>query len=431
MADMTPAVDVVRTGRNYPIDLTPLLPSDEREGEPAGGPVMMTPHDMLADIWQLARLPAAALDRIAFSDAEPALPSSFRVGAVAQATIGAAGLAAAELWRRRGGTAQQVGVDMRHAAHEFLSEHLFTIDGGPPPGIFDKIWGLYQCGDGRWVRLHTNFEHHRDGVLQLLDCDYSREAVAASLRAWKAQAFEDACAEVGAVVSMMRSPEEWQEHPQCQALDQLPLITIEKIGEAPPRPLPPSDRPLGGLRVLDLTRIIAGPVSGRTLAAHGADVLRVTAPHLPSNRALVIDAGRGKLSTHIDLRAEPGRETLRNLLREADVFTQGYRPGAIAQWGFAPEDAAEIRPGIVYVSLSAFGHQGPWSAKRGFDSIVQTASGINYAEGQAAGVEGPKPLPCQALDHGSGYLMAFGAMAALMRRADVGGSWHVRVAAPT
>ena len=389
---------------------------------------MMTPHDMLAEIWKLAELPEVALNRVAFSGAEPALPSSFRVGAVAQATIGAAGLAAAEVWRRRGGAAQHVAVDMRHAAHEFLSEHLFTIDGGPPPGIFDKIWGLYQCGDGRWVRLHTNFAHHRAGVLQLLECEYSREAVAASLQDWKAQDFEEAVVEVGAVVSMMRSPEEWQAHPQCLALDKLPLVTIEKIGEAPPQPLPPSDRPLGGVHVLDLTRIIAGPVSGRTLAAHGADVLRVTAPHLPSNPALVIDAGRGKLSTHIDLRAEAGRETLRDLLREADVFTQGYRPGAIAQLGFAPEHAAEIRPGIVYVSLSAFGHEGPWTGRRGFDSIVQTASGINFAEGQAAGVKGPKPLPCQALDHGSGYLMAFGAMAALMRRAELGGSWHVRVA---
>ena len=388
----------------------------------------MTPHDILAEIWALAGLPAEPLRQVRLSGAEPALPSSFRVGAAAQATIAAAALAAAELWRRRGGAAQEVAVAMRHAAVEFCSEHVFTVDGGPPPGIFDKIWGLYPCGDGGWVRLHTNFEHHRQGVLELLRCAYSREAVAAALLGWKAADFEAAAAEVGAVVSMMRRPEEWQAHPQAQALDRLPLISFEKIGEAPPRPLPPAERPLGGVRVLDLTRIIAGPVAGRTLAAHGADVLRVTGPHLPFNPALVIDAGRGKLSAHIDLRDEAGRETLKGLLASADVFTQGYRPGAIARWGFAPEQAAAIRPGIVYVSLSAFGHQGPWAHKRGFDSIVQTASGINFAEGQAAGVDGPKPLPCQALDHGSGYLMAFGAIAGLLRRAEVGGSWHVRVA---
>jgi crotonobetainyl-CoA:carnitine CoA-transferase CaiB-like acyl-CoA transferase len=388
----------------------------------------MTAMAVLADIWKLAGLPEAALGQVRLSGAEPVLPSSFRVGSAAQATIAAAGLAAAELWRRRGGEAQAVAVEMRHAAFEFLSEHLFTVDGGPPPAIFDKIWGLYECGDGRWVRLHTNFEHHRDGVLKLLRCDYSREAVAAALKGWKGQEFEDRAAEAGAVVSMMRAPEEWRAHPHCRALDRLPLVAFERIGDSPPRPLPPADRPLGGVRVLDLTRIIAGPVSGRTLAAHGAEVMRVTGPHLPFNKALVIDAGRGKLSAHVDLREDKGRASLRELLGSADVFTQGYRPGAIAGWGFAPEAAAELRPGIVYVSLTAFGHAGPWAEKRGFDSIVQTASGINWAEGEAAGVKGPKPLPCQALDHASGYLMAFGAMAGLMRRMEEGGSWHVRVA---
>ena len=192
--------------------------------------------------------------------------------------------------------------------------------------------------------------------------------------------------------------------------------------------MPPGGRPLDGVRVLDLTRVIAGPVCGRTLAAHGADVMRVTAPHLPFMEPLVIDAGRGKLSTHIDLRADDGRQALRRLLGEADLFVQGYRPGAMFRWGFSPAAAAEIRPGIVYVSLSAYGHAGPWSDRRGFDSLVQTACGINHAEAAAAGIDRPKPLPCQALDHASGYLMAFAAMVALTRRMTEGGSWHVRVA---
>jgi crotonobetainyl-CoA:carnitine CoA-transferase CaiB-like acyl-CoA transferase len=179
--------------------------------------------------------------------------------------------------------------------------------------------------------------------------------------------------------------------------------------------------------VLDLTRIIAGPVCGRTLAAHGADVMRVTAPHLPSVAALVTDTGRGKLSTYIDLRAEDGRESLRKLIAGADIFVQGYRPGGIDRWGFSPEQVAAIRPGIIYVSLSAYGHVGPWSPRRGFDSLIQTASGINHAEAEACGREGPKALPCQALDHASGYFMAAAAMAALARRAEQGGSWHIRI----
>jgi crotonobetainyl-CoA:carnitine CoA-transferase CaiB-like acyl-CoA transferase len=178
--------------------------------------------------------------------------------------------------------------------------------------------------------------------------------------------------------------------------------------------------------VLDLTRIIAGPVCGRTLAAHGADVLLVGASHLPSLRPLVIDTGRGKLSTFLALREAGGRETLAALIRRADVFVQGYRPGAIAALGFGPDEVARIRPGIVYLSLSAYGHAGPWAARRGFDSLVQTASGFNAAEAEAFGASEPRPLPAQALDHATGHLMAFAAMAALARRAEQGGSWHVR-----
>jgi crotonobetainyl-CoA:carnitine CoA-transferase CaiB-like acyl-CoA transferase len=187
-----------------------------------------------------------------------------------------------------------------------------------------------------------------------------------------------------------------------------------------------ADRPLAGIRVLDLTRIIAGPVCGRTLAAHGADILLVTAPHLPAVEPLVIDTGRGKLSTYIDLRDARGRDTLAALLRKADIFVQGYRPGALSAFEFGPQDAARLRPGIVYVSLCAYGHEGPWAGRRGFDSLVQTASGLNMAEAEAFGVGDPKPLPAQALDHGAGYLMAFAAMSALARRAKQGGSWHVR-----
>jgi crotonobetainyl-CoA:carnitine CoA-transferase CaiB-like acyl-CoA transferase len=187
------------------------------------------------------------------------------------------------------------------------------------------------------------------------------------------------------------------------------------------------DRPLSGLRVLDLSRVIAGPVAGRTLAAHGADVLLVSGPELPAIPWLTIDTGRGKLTTLVELRSEAGRAQLRELLKGADIFSQGYRPRALAALGFAPEDAANINPGIVYVTLSAYGHAGPWAERRGFDSLVQTTTGFNHAEGQAAGIDGPKELPAQMLDHATGYLMAFGAMMAKARQAREGGSWHVRV----
>jgi crotonobetainyl-CoA:carnitine CoA-transferase CaiB-like acyl-CoA transferase len=207
----------------------------------------------------------------------------------------------------------------------------------------------------------------------------------------------------------------------------LPLLTIDRIGDARAEPLPAGDRPLAGIKVLDLTRVIAGPVCGRTLAAHGADVLLITAKHLPAMEPLVIDNGRGKLSASLDLRDAGGREVLAALLKDADIFVQGYRPGAIAQYGFSPQDAARIRPGIVCMSLCAYGHEGPWAGRRGFDSLVQNANGLNAAESESAGTDQPKPLPAQTLDHGTGFLMAFAAMSALKRRATQGGGWHARL----
>ena len=198
----------------------------------------------------------------------------------------------------------------------------------------------------------------------------------------------------------------------------LPLFSIERIGDAPAKPLPAGERPLAGIKVLDLTRVIAGPVCGRTLAAHGADVLLVTAPHLPSMRA-ARHRHRPRQTVDVDrsARAKRPRDARRRCIRDADIFVQGYRPGAIAEYGFGAEDAARIRPGIVYVSLCAYGHDGPWAGRRGFDSLVQTANGLNVAEAEAAGEEQAASVTRQELDHATGYLLAFGAMTALERRA--------------
>ena len=390
----------------------------------------MTPRESLAGLWTAAGLPAPALEAASLTGADPVLPSSFAVGQAAQASIAASALAAAEIGHLRGLPRQGVAVDMRHAAIEFHSEHWMLVDGKPPPDHWDRIAGTYRCGDGGYVRLHTNFPHHRDGVLKLLGCAYDKAAVAAALAQWSSFDFEDAAAAAGLCVTAMRDFATWDVQPQARAVQSEPLVAITRIGDAPPEPLPalpPDGRPLAGLRVLDLTRVIAGPVCGRTLAAHGADVLHVTSPNLPNFPLLVIDTGRGKLCTQLDLADPAGSATLRGLLGQADIFVQGYRPGALAALGLAPTDTARLRPGIVHVSLCAHGHTGPWAGRRGFDSLVQTATGFNAAEAEAAGISGPKPLPVQALDHASGYLLAFGALAALHRRATEGGSWHVQV----
>ena len=385
-----------------------------------------SPREVLRDLLDGVGLPQALADAVSLTGSDPALPSSFAVGTAAQATIAALAAASADLWTRRG-RPQDVAVDMRHAALEFLSERLYRLDGQPSARLWDAIAGAYRCGDGRWVRIHTNFPHHRDGILALLGCDYTREAVQSALDGWQAETFEAAVAERGLVATMMRSEEEWLATPQGAALAGQPLVALERIGDAPPRALPPAPRPLGGLRVLDLTRIIAGPVCGRALAAHGAEVMRIASPRLPFIAPLVIDTGRGKLSAYADLAEPEGRAALQGLLKGADVFVQGYRPGGLAARGFSPQAVAQARPGIVYASLSAYGFAGPWAERRGFDSLVQTASGINRSEAVAAGIDAPKELPCQALDHASGYLLALGIVAALKRRAEQGGSWHVRV----
>ncbi|HYQ07019.1 MAG TPA: CoA transferase [Xanthobacteraceae bacterium] len=387
----------------------------------------LDPADVLVELWRDAELDDEALYDAFLTGAEPVLPSSFPVGTAAQATIGATALAAAELWRLRTERRQRVRVEMRNAAIEFRSERYLRVDGKDPDDHHDAIAGLYRCGDGRWARLHTNLPHHRDGLLKLLGCDHDKRAVQRALEHWPAESLETAAAEAGLVVTACRSFAEWDGHLQGRAIANLPLFSIDKIGDAPRLKLTPAERPLSGIKVLDLTRIIAGPVCGRALAGHGAEVLLVTAAHLPSMLPLVIDTGRGKLSAAIDLRQSSGRETLAQLVRQADVFVQGYRPGAVAAHGFSAEEVARLRPGIIYASLSAYGHEGPWAYRRGFDSLVQTASGLNLAEAEAFGSPEPRALPAQALDHATGYLLAFAIMAALQRRAEQGGSWHVRV----
>ena len=404
----------------------------------------------LAALWRSVDLPAEALAMAALPGRGQVLPSSFDIACAAQASIGAAGLAAAWLWQQRSGQGQHVLVDRCHAALEF-SGH-FTID-GQLPVLWDKLSGLYACGAALgqpgWVRLHANFAHHRDAALRVLGLPEGhhteRDAVSEALQRWVAPDYEQAVAIAGGVAAAARSFADWDAHAQAQAMADQPLVAITPIagGDAPPRPWPKvrasndsdrhidhgnqtSGRPLSGLRVLDLTRILAGPVAGRCLAAHGADVLLVNGPHLP-NIVAIADTSRGKLSALVDLRHQAGRAQLHGLAHDAHVFLQGYRPGALAAQGFGAEALAQQHPGIVVASLSAYGERGPWAGRRGFDSLVQTCTGFNLAEAQAAGAIKPQAQPVQVLDYAAGHLLAFGIQAALWRQATQGGSWQVHV----
>jgi CoA-transferase family III len=396
----------------------------------------------LSSLWRAAGLPAESLENVVLTGADPVVPSSFAVGAAAQSSLAAAALAAVQIGQHRGGPEQTVRVDMREAALECFCR--FTMN-GTAPELWDKLAGVYACGSGDeaggeagpWVRVHTNFAHHRDGLLKLLGlpqgAETTREQAARALMSWDAFALEEAAARNGVLVAAYRTAEEWQVHPQRAALTERELVDLEKIGDAPPLVWPAlakASRPLSSLRVLELTRILAGPVAGRTLAAYGADVMLVNSPHLPNIDA-IIDTSRGKLSALADLRKTDDRAAFDDVLAQAHVFMQGYRPGSLDALGYNAASVAQRRPGIVVVSLSAYGEAGPWANRRGFDSLVQTACGLNHQEAVAAHHHNrgnkPQALPMQILDMASGFLMAFGAQAALLRQQREGGSWHVRV----
>jgi crotonobetainyl-CoA:carnitine CoA-transferase CaiB-like acyl-CoA transferase len=360
---------------------------------------------------------------------DPILPTPFKITETGVAALAAVGLAASDLWELRTGRRQKITIDTRRATASLRSGHYLTMEKDPVSHARHPVMGVYPAKNGRWSYIHGNFPNHRAAALKVLGVDEDPEAVRKAVSQWDAQELEEAIIAAKGAGGMVRSMKEWAEHPQGKAVATLPLMEIIRIGAAPPEPLPPGDRPLSGIRVLDLTRVIAGPTCARTLAEHGAEVLKITAEHLPSLGRQEYDTGHGKLSARLDLREEKDKEILRGLVREADVFSQGYRPGTLADRGFSPEELAKLRPGIVCVSLCAFGHVGPWASRRGFDTVIQTVSGITHRQGERfpGAKPGPQFYPVSAIDFLTGYLMAFGAMHALARRAREGGSWFVRI----
>jgi len=379
-------------------------------------------HELLA-LTGLAQTPVEQVD---FAGADPVFPARYRIGSAGAAALAAVGVAASRVWSlRTGRPPQHIAIDLRAAAAALRSSRYLRVDGAPPKEAWDPLSGFYPVADGRAISIHCNFAAHREAAMRVLGSPAERAAAERASERWNGLELEDAIHAAGGCAGLARTASEWSTHPQQAAIATQPLLEITRIGDAPPEPLAAASRPLAGIRVLDLTRVLAGPTCARTLAEHGADVLKIGAAHIPDMPTTEIDTGIGKLSAHLDLRTREDRATLRALLRDAEVFSQSYRPGTLAARGFSPQEAAAIRPGIVYVSLSAWGDSGPWHARRGFDSIVQSVSGIAIEQGGS--MSKPRYLPVSAIDYVSGYLMAFGALVALARRATEGGSWLVRV----
>jgi crotonobetainyl-CoA:carnitine CoA-transferase CaiB-like acyl-CoA transferase len=388
------------------------------------------PHNALRSILPIAGWPAGRADTVEMAGGtDPILPTPFRIGVAGSATLAATGLAAADLWEMRTGRRQDVAVDVRQATASLRSGTYMKLGDGNVSHARNSIMGVYPTRDGRWSYVHANFPNHRAAALKVLGVEENKEAVARAVATWNAADLEEAIIAAKGAGGMARTMQEWARHPQAAAIAALPLMEIMRIGDSPPEDLPKGNRPLSGVRVLDLTRVLAGPTCARTLAEHGADVLKITGAHLPNLGYQEFDTGHGKLSAQLDLREQRDVDILRGLVKDVDVFSQGYRPGTLGNRGLSPEELAAIRPGLVYVSLCAFGHEGPWASRRGFDTVVQTVSGITsrQAEIVPGKTPGPQFYPVSAIDYCTGYLMAFGAMVALGRRAREGGSWLVRI----
>ncbi len=353
----------------------------------------------------------------------PVFPCRFPLAELAAAAIGACGLAVREIHEHRTGRSQEVHLALRHAGASLLS---FAFVRGGAAGIraFPATTALYRDREGRWIHLHGGFPHLAEGTLRVLGCADDARAIASNVAARDAFALEDALAEAGLCGAVVRSAAEWARHPQGRALAAAPLVEVTRIGEGPPVPLGPASRPLSGLRVLDLTRVLAGPTCGRSLAEHGADVLRVLGPGTPDIEPFLVDTGHGKRSAEIDLDRAEGVATLRALAGEADVFVDGYRTGALARRGFGPEELARLRPGIIAVAVNCYGFEGPWAGRPGWEQLAQSVTGLALAHG---GEATPGLVPAAACDYTTGALAALGTGVALLRRAREGGSFRVRV----
>jgi crotonobetainyl-CoA:carnitine CoA-transferase CaiB-like acyl-CoA transferase len=372
---------------------------------------------LFAHIW--SSLPGAGpAPPVEFSGPLRLLPSVYDVSALAAATVAAATASVAALWARRTGQPVRTAhVDRTHASVAFRSERYVETVGWPLPAVWDPLAGDYPTADG-WIRLHTNYAYHRDAVLRVLGVPASRDAAGGAARAWMADDLEAAVVAEGGCAARMRTAAEWARHPQGAAVAAEPLFDVRSFPTGSLDLPPPLTAPLDGIRVLDLTRVMAGPVCSRLLAAYGADVLRVDPPGFEEVGALLPEMTVGKRRAFLDLKRDVDRRTFEELLASSHVLVHGYRSDALERLDLGAERRRQINACLVDVSHDAYGFTGPWSGRRGFDSLVQMSVGIADRGREARGADGPCPLPAQALDHGCGYLLATAACHGLARLVD-------------
>jgi crotonobetainyl-CoA:carnitine CoA-transferase CaiB-like acyl-CoA transferase len=384
------------------------------------------------EVMSLRRRGLPEAGEVTITGQDPVFPARFRIGETTANILAGVGVAVTDIHEVKTGRRQKVAIDVRHAAATCQSSRLMRrrTDGGdwkavesPSMAHMRSITQPWRTRDGRWYLPHFNLPHLHDRVIGVLKCESNADAVSKAVANWDSHELEEAVAAARACGSIVRSNAEWLAHPHGKMLSGKPLVEITKIGDSDPVPFPQGGRPLSGIKVLDLTRILAGPIAARTLAEHGADVLMVAAQHLPQVPEHVMDTSHGKRSCFLNLNRAEDLAAIRMLVKSADVFSQGYRPGIMDKLGLDPEQLAKERPGIIYLSVSCYGHGGPFSNRGGWEQIAQCTTGICLDNGD----ERPKLLPASACDYTTGYNGACGVLLALARRAREGGSYHVRV----
>jgi len=384
-------------------------------------------RERIAQYARLAGLELGNDTQVEVTGDDPVLPSPFHLGEGAATALALVGQEASRIWQLRGGDAQALRIDIRHAAASLRSYEHLKVDRASEPLARRGagVTAIWECGDGRFIHLHGSFTHTEGILAELgLGLDATAEDVAAACLKRGAFELEDALAAKGLCCAVCRTAEEWAAHPQGALLATKPVVEIERIGDGPVVPLEAAERPLSNVRVLDLTRVLAGPTCARTLAEHGADVLHIASPNLPTIPNFEMDTGHGKRQAYLDLNDAAQAETLRELVRGADVFSQGFQHRSLERRGFGVRQLAELRPGIIYVSENAFGHEGPWQERPGWEQLAQSTTGVAVTQG---GDERPVLAPAAMNDYTTGYFAALGTMVALRRRATEGGSWSVRV----
>ncbi len=393
-----------------------------------------THHAGLDELLRLRGVPPPA-GEVAIRGEDPFFRSPFRVGEAVSAALAAVGVAANDLWELRTGRRQRVEVSLPEAAATLRTgDYTRRRDEAgewrpiPIPTAMAHMLTVTQpwrTRDGRWFLPHLNLPHLSARVLGVLGCESTPEAVGAAVARWDADALEEAIAAARACGGTVRTAAEWLTHPQGAHLAGRPPVEVRRIGDAPARPPGPGERPLSGVRVLDLTRILAGPMGGRTLAEQGADVLMVTAEGLPQTPEHVRDTSHGKRSCFLDLKRTADAARLAALVREADVVIDGYRPGQLARLGFGLQELLHLRPDLVYLDVSCFGSGGPFADRAGWEQVAQSVTGICEAQGRLTGAGQPKLVFAPVCDYTTGYLAAYGTLLALGRRAREGGAWAV------